>query len=421
MSDSRKKLIIGSIILAIIVLIALFFFFRGGDSGQGGGGYFGGIFPGGGSPIPTGNTPGGTPPPGQNTGGNNTGGEDNSIIPFLTLMPLGSDPVASIVAFGSTTRYYKKSPEQLGYLFERNEYNLAIDKLVANYLVQGIADATWAPDGQKAVIWYRDDNEGEISVKKFFVDYSSSTPRTHVLSDDITYVAFSPDSKTLAYVDSSGDILTTDLAFKKTKKVFSTSLPDIELLWPEKNTLSIKTKSSFAIKGFLYSIDLKAGSLSKIAEGLGIDVKWNTKGDKAAISSVDKAGAVQPLQLFDVKTKSFTPLPVNTLAEKCAFGPILTTVIYCGAPQSFPTSQQPDSWWQGRSKVEDSIVIVDTSSSPPKLVGAKSLYLDVTEPTLFADNAYFLFIDRTTRIPWAVKVVVETPEDKGAASSTPTQ
>jgi hypothetical protein len=422
MTPRNKKILYGGLIVILIILLVLFFTRQPDTSGEGGG-FFSGLFPGGGKPIPpdtypptaTSTNPGGGPIDWQDGG--------HFAVPNWILTPLGSDPVASLYVGTSSVGYHKKTPENLGYLFSRDRSNLVIEKLVLNYLVQGIARVSWAPDGKKALIWYRDDDGSESVMRKFFIDYSSSTPRTRVLADDIGDVVFSPDSLSVAYTkreSGTNNIFTMDVGFKKSKDVFTNTIPNVELFWPEKNTLAFKTKSSFAIKSFLYTINLKTGALTKVAEGLGIDVLWNKDAYWMVYSSTDKNGSLLPLKLVNTGTKTVVDLPFKTLAEKCVFGKFDFEQLYCGVPDN-RQNKYPDAWWQGLFKNEDSLFIINVALNPQKILAAKSLYLDIQNLGTLWDDTRIFFVDRTTHLPWTIKFAdAPLPSEPTATSSSST-
>ena len=413
----RNKKILYILIVLILLGIVLFLFFRRSDE-SGGGGLFRGIFPGGGAIIDPGENPPRNGTSVQPVGPIDGGGGGAQTEPNWILTLLGSDPVASLYVSTSSVYYHKKTPESLGYLYNRDRSSLAIEKLVLNYLVQGIAKVVWSPDGKKAIIWYRDE-EDIYALRKFFIDYSSSTPRTRILAENINNVAFSPDSLSIAYTQKEGEqnnIFTTDIAFKKSKMVFSNTITGVELLWPEKNTLSLKTKSSFAATSFVYTITPSSGTLTKVVEGLGIDVLWSKGASWLIYSSVDKNGYLLPLKLLNTKTKTVIDLPFKTLAEKCTFGNFDVEQLYCGVPDN-RNNQYPDAWWQGQFKNDDSLFIINVAIDPQKILAAKSLFLDIQNLGTLWDDTRIFFIDRTTRLPWTIKFA-DAPLFPSAATTT---
>ena len=242
-------------------------------------GIFGGLFPEIGERLgltPPSPTP---PPPATETEIISTdqplSADEAQKFPVGTLMRLSKDNTASIAPFGkNAVRYHKNIPENLGHLFERNVDATSEGKRISNFTIPQIVRVVWASDGKHAVIFYELENQ----IRKLLVDYATATPKTNFLPDTISDVAFSPDSKSLAFVNDLGEtknifVATSD--FKNQKKVFDNKIPGLELSWPAANMLAVKTRSSYAIRGFLYTISVQSGALNKIAEGFGLDAGWN--------------------------------------------------------------------------------------------------------------------------------------------------
>ncbi len=350
MQNLLKKpgVLLGGIVLILIVILIGVYFFGTTSSTPSAPGFFQGLFPGGSSNVTTpsqSQTP--TPINPQEIAQQlETGG--GRSLPQWTLIPLGNDAISSLVAFGTTTRYHKNISADLGHLFERTKQNLGEERRVSNILLQQVANVVWSSQGNKAVIAYYNE---DLNIQRFFIEYvASGTPKTRFLDDTVSSAAFSPDGSSLAYseqTDQTNDIFITDTAFKKTQKVLSNNIPGIELSWPSKNVLSLKTKSSYAAPGYLYTVSTSGGLLNKIVAGLGLDAIWSSDGFRVAYSTSNEAGRMNVLQIYDTITKKSQQLPLTTVAEKCTFGKKNPMMLYCGVPQFAPGGTYPDARWQG--------------------------------------------------------------------------
>ena len=184
--------------------------------------------------------------------------------------------------------------------------------------------------------------------------------------------------------------------------MLSNNIPSFEISWPKANTLALKTKSSYEIASFLYSIPTAGGILNKVFGGRGIDATWNHAGTQLVLSRVNTDGRPLALTLLDISTGEQTALPFTTLAEKCVFGKENPNMLYCGAPKSIPAGHFPDEWWQGKTAFQDTVTAYDLREK--RQVASVNTLSDVTNPVIFDDDSYLFFQDKNTDRLWAVKL-----------------
>ena len=409
----RNIIIAGTVVVLIIVVLI----FVGRKTAPGEPTFFGGLFP-----VPAGEKPGffADSKPGFKEAGI---GElplsetQSGALPIGTLIKLSDDAVSSLTPYGVAARYHKNIPENLGHLFERNAAGTNEETRLSNFTIPQVARVVWSPDAARAVIFYNLDDE---NARKLLVDYSSSTtPKTNFLPDSIWDVAFSPDSKSMAFINNlpaspslggpaspqgggeTQNIFIATSDFKNPRRVFENNIPDLELSWPSADFLAIKTKSSYASRGFLYAINIKTGALGKIAEGLGLDAIWSKDGAKALYSSVSSSGRMQNIKIFDIKTSAVKEVAVKTIAEKCLF---LNTIkfVYCGTPRTESRGKLPDAWWQGKISFQDAFVNINAETGEyAQFVPTPS---DVTSPKALNNDSYLIFKDKNTGDLWSLKL-----------------
>lgn len=406
---TRRNIIIAGVILVIIIGVLVWFGLKNGEE-KGGGGFLG-LFP----SAPGAGTPAGAPgTPGQPaaSGGLETGNlplspETAKALPIGTLLRLSSDNISSLVGVGSTSvRYHKNIPENLGHLFERHTDGTNEERRISNFTIPQVLRVVWAPDGKRAVIFYNLDNQ----TRKLLIDYSTTTPKTNFLPDTILDVAFSPDSKSIAFINNltdSQNIFVAASDFRNQRKVFDNNVPGFEISWPAANIIALKTKSSYAVRGFLYTVNPSTGAFSKIAEGLGLDAVWSTDALGALYSASDSDGNLLNLKFVDIKTGETKELGARTVAEKCAFSRTQKNLAYCAVPKVAPTlgSEQaslPDAWWQGKVSFQDNFVLIDISTG--KVSTFTPTNFDIINPKPISDDSWLLFRDKLTGSLWSVKL-----------------
>lgn len=322
-------------------------------------------------------------------------------LPVGTLLRLSDSVVSSLAPRLQSVRYHKNIPENLGHLFERKADGTSEEARISNFTIPQVLKVVWAPDAVRSVIFYKTGDQ----IRKILVDYAStSTPRTNFLPDSISDVVFSPDSKSLAFLndlDATQNLFVATSDFKNPRKVLDNNVRGLEIAWPSANTIALKTKSSYLATGFLYAVDVKTGGLTKIADGLGLDAVWNSDSSGALYSSVNSAGKLLPLKFIDLKSQKITEIPLNTIAEKCVFLKTLKQVAYCAAPQN-PSLKLPDEWWKGKISFIDAFAAIDTEKGEAASFIATSL--DATNPKLLPDESFLMFQDKSTGNLWSIKL-----------------
>ena len=399
----RNVIIAGAVIIILLGVLVWFGLKNGAEEGGG----FLGIFPSGSETPPSGEKPGFFAD--SKPGFKEKGGvgelpltlEAAQNLPIGTLIRLSDANIASLAPIGTTSaRYHKNIPENLGHLFERRADGSNEETRIANFTIPQILRVVWAPDAKRAVIFYN----LESQVRKLLIDYSAATPKTNFLPDTVSDVAFSPDSKSVAFINDLGEtqnVFVSTSDFKNKRKILDNNIPGFEISWISQNTLALKTKSSYAVRGFLYTLNVNTGALVKIAEGLGLDAVWNFDGSGALFSTVSSEGNMLNLKFVDAKTNETKTLNIKTIAEKCAFLKTLKNVAYCGMPKN-PPAALPDAWWQGKISFQDDFMAIDTTI-------AETLFfvqtpLDITNPKPLANDSYLLFRDKSSGNLWSLKL-----------------
>lgn len=409
---TKRNFIIIAVILALIIIIGLYIGLKPDrTTGMENGGFFGGLFPTTENPeggaltrqAPGTNGQAATPGSGQITETQNLplAQEASKNLPIGTLIRLTNDNISSLQPASTSVRYHKNIPENLGHLFQRKPDGTNEEVRIANFTIPQILRVVWSPDGNKAIIFYTLDKQ----TRKLLVDYSSQTPKTNFLPDTVLDAVFSPDSKSLAFINDLGDtrnifIATSD--FKNQKKIYDNRVPNFEISWPAATFVSLKTKSSYAYNGYMYTLNINNKVFDKVAEGRGLDAVWNKDGSGFIYSTVNSGGRMQNIKFFDMKSGKEKEIAAKTLAEKCVFLKTLKNIAYCAVPNNPNPAKYPDEWWQGKIAFGDDINLVDGET------GQISFFVpapvDAINPKIMSDDSYILFRDKNTGALWSLKL-----------------
>jgi hypothetical protein len=137
--------------------------------------------------------------------------------------------------------------------------------------------------------------------------------------------------------------------------------------WPKEGTITLTTKPSATIPGFLYFLNSQTGNFSRVIGNInGLTTKTNR--DASEVLYSDSLSGTPKLYLLNVKSGERKLLLWNTLPEKCLWSNTDVKIVYCAVPKGFPTGDYPDAWYQGLVNFTDDIWMINTSTMASTLV-----------------------------------------------------
>ncbi len=298
-----------------------------------------------------------------------SGSNQSKTIQKLKLV--SQEPVLSptIGEDGKTVKYYTRSN---GRVFASDFIGNNL-KEISSVTLNGLIKALWSPDKTKTIGVFSDNN----TLKKYFYDYSNN--QSALLNNKIGYVAWSPDSKRIAYefIDSTTGQNNISLANpdgSSWKNIFKTRLDDLIVEWPSKEKISLRQPASGLAQGLLYAIDSATGDFNKILSELyGLSIKWSPKADKILFSSTNDRGGNPKLSLSDASGANFKDLKLLGLADKCAWSNDDRT-IFCALPQEISVNAVwPDDYYKGLVILADDFYKINLESdTKTKILGSSS-------------------------------------------------
>ena len=227
----------------------------------------------------------------------------------------------------------------------------------SNRTAPGIEEATWLPDASIAYVRYLSGSDFSTINTYALLDGGSNG---FFLPQNLSGVATASTSVlTLAsgVNGSAASLMRTDGTHSAT--VFTTPLSSLRVSFAGGAQYLAFTKPSATLAGNAFIVD-KAGNFSRIAGPLNGLVALSSHSGKWVLVSYVRNNEMH-LELVSVATGETIPLPVSTIADKCAW----TTddaSIYCGIPVSPPTNYAyPDDWYQGAVFFNDRIWKIDVA------------------------------------------------------------
>ncbi len=177
------------------------------------------------------------------------------------------------------------------------------------------------------------------------------------LPENISDISVSPDASKIFYLFNIGDNtagVTYSLETKTKTQVFDSPFIEWLSFWPNNKMITITTKPSFGVPGYMYAINPDNKNFNKILGGInGLTTLASPSGKMILYADNNLS-----LNIFNTETRNSNLLGVKTLPEKCVWG-TASDVVYCAVPKFIDRAQYPDSWYQGEVSFSDEIWKID--------------------------------------------------------------
>lgn len=335
----------------------------------------------------------------------------------------GGDPIIDallpteevIVEDATAIRYMEQSTSNI---FETYTDSL-VETRISNTTIPRIYDTYWNTDGQSFVLRYLDDNTNKIQTylaslveASVFLDSgSSSSPnllkelKGNFITENITDISVSPDKTrffTLEPVVGGVVGITSDFLGLKKSQVFESPLSEWLSFWPNASTITVATKPTGTLPGFMYSIDVNKKSFDKVLGGIvGLTTKMSPDG-KTVLYSASIANGVR-LYSYDMTKKVATDLGISTFPEKCVWLKD-SMIAYCAVPKSFSSGVYPDIWYQGRTSFSDVLWRINLGTGSYEVLvdpeKSQSISIDMINLSLDPSEKYILFTNKKDGLLW---------------------
>ncbi|MEI6420081.1 MAG: hypothetical protein WCO30_00465 [bacterium] len=330
-----------------------------------------------------------------------------------SLFKISKDPTSGYtVAGNSSTTVVRFTDKMSGH-----SYETALDKVSLNKItittVPKIYESIWSNNGGYVALRYLNGDTDLIRTFWGKVVNSGTTTINKNLSgsflpNDITQFATSPAGDKLFFLTNTTDgslgfTAKNDLTART--QVFNSPAREWLVSWPNDNTLIFNTKPSYAIPGYVFSLNLKTKAFSKLfGEIDGLTTLYNKDTTKLIYSeSIDNS-----LRTIASTKNGKIVLSLKTLPEKCVWSKINDDLVYCAVPQQLPAGDYPDFWYQGQLSFNDDIWSINVSTGETKIIS--SLFyigqpnMDAINLQVDKDENYLTFINKKDMQLWGLKL-----------------
>lgn len=336
-------------------------------------------------------------------------------LPVFALIQITNEPISGFKPLkDGKARFVDKST---GHVFEVNLLNGG-KEIISNTTLPKIFEVKWSEDAKKSLFKYLEEDE----VKTVSAEFSGTPARNasqseaggstkgFILPQNILSFGYVPGSDNIFYLVPTGDnqengtIIRATYKNQSQREIYSSPFADFIVSFQKSDVLSLVTRPSGVAPGFLYQYNLSTGNFKKIlGDILGLEAKWDKKGEKFAFSGYDANNQKPVLGFYDLKKQEVLSPVFSGLAQKCAFSQIDADIVYCAVPKNPSLALYPDEWHQGLASLEDEFFKINLKTGETKTIYNERPF-DVWEIEVAPNEDFLYFKDKEQEFLWAIKI-----------------
>lgn len=226
------------------------------------------------------------------------------------------------------------------------------------------------------------------------------------LPKDILDISVLSDSTKIFYISSLENGVVGTIASPKGDskiQVFSSKFSEWLSQFPNSKLVTVTTKPSARVLGYMYGIDTTTKSFDKILGGINGLTTLTSPDGKQIIYNTSVPGGITT-SVYNKETKKALALGLVTLPEKCVWSKDSKSA-YCAVPQSIPKGEYPDTWYQGSVSFNDSFWKLDVETNIFELLydtASEGRGIDGIKLQLSSNQRYLLFVNKVDNQLWAI-------------------
>jgi len=346
---------------------------------------------------------------------NNTEGQVAEIT-RITSEPIAGAHFVTNKENENAVRYVE---QKTGDIYEYSLKNRRSERLLQQNLL-GTHIALWTKSGENVLLRFLKSEEDNETIKTYAnslengASGSSTTATGKFLPDNLQEIVTSPiETEKVAYLqENNGNtfvILEDLLNAEDRQQIFASPLNQWLLEWPKEDLIVLTTKPSYDIEGYSFFVNTKEGKAEKVLGKIkGLTTLVSPDATKILYARSEKN--IFSSAVYDVKTKTETPLGLKILPEKCVWGTENPNLLYC-AVSNFPDNTVlPDDWYKGKVSFSDEFWVINTETGKSgvinKMIDFSERGIDVTGVSLNSKNDYLLFTNKKDNSLWMLKLEI---------------
>ncbi len=235
---------------------------------------------------------------------------------------------------------------------------------------------------------------------------ASSTIVGSLLPKDIrTYTTDHSGTSAYTFDTATGTAIVIQPGTGKSRIATVSGIANLIIHLLPSSSVILTQPASDGVMGTVFSVG-KDGSLDALTSGPGLTVApsdtlapylYSTSVRGTLSVYLQPAGNTNPLQL-----------PLNTIADKCAWEHGVDARAYCAVPASTPGEGFIDAWYQGAIHTDDTLWIIDPGAGSAKryyIPSANGGSVDAQDLVVDPSNTYLAFRNAVDQSLWVLRIV----------------
>jgi hypothetical protein len=334
------------------------------------------------------------------------------VIPTeqVELLPQTTTPIAPPTEFMPALRYVNKATGNIYQTFA----DRIDERKFSSTIIPRVYEAYFGNKGDSVVMRYlKTDNKtietffGTLPKEYLGADSAGTSEiKGSFLPENISDISVSPDASKMFYLFDVGDNtagVTLTLQTGAKIQVFDSPFTEWLSSWPNYKMITITTKPSTNVLGYMYAINPDRKDLNKVLGGInGLTTLASPNGKMVLYGDNNLS-----LNIFNIDTGGSTLLGIKTLPEKCVWG-TASDIIYCAVPKFVDRVQYPDSWYQGEVSFSDEIWKIDVASGNTTMIldsiSISGEEIDGIKLSLDENQNYLFFMNKKDSYLWELSL-----------------
>ncbi len=300
-----------------------------------------------------------------------------------------------------------------------NIYQTFADKIAeqqfSGTVIPKVYDAYFGAKGEAVVMRYLKSDDrtietfvGNLPKELLGVETNGSNEiKGSFLPENVKDVSISPDTAKVFYLFESADSIigaTLNLLNNKKIQVFDSPFTEWLSFWPNDKIITLTTKPSSSVSGYMYIIDPNSKNLNKILGDINGLTTFMSPNGKLVLYADNNLS----LGVYHLDTRNSDLLGTRTLPEKCVWGKA-SDIVYCAVPKLINGGEYPDAWYQGEVSFSDQIWKIDIKngnatmlSDPDTVTGGEDV--DGIKLALDENENYLFFVNKKDSFLWELEL-----------------
>jgi hypothetical protein len=339
---------------------------------------------------------------------------NTNITTKLRLKKVFQEPIAGAVIFGNI-------PNEKIRLVERGNGNIqeiSFDSnqitRITNTTIPKIYEAFWDKVGINVLLRYIKEETDKIETysAKVTLSTSASNESTGIISgsffpENIKTITVNKGSSKVFYLleSSSGSVgYVSNIDGAQKKQVLTSPIKNWNANWAG-NSVSLITKPSYNLQGFLFLLNTTDGSLEKILGKMyGLTALWKNNGEGVLYSQNIRNKPT--LGYYEIQKDNNSSLSLSTFADKCVWSKISSNIVYCAVPKNILNGLYPDSWYNGTVSFSDDLWKINTEDKTTTLLyqTKDNENIDASDLIVSSKDDYIIFTNKKDLSLWSFKI-----------------